>query len=94
MTIEDFGTEIPKARMQNIIIPENTTLVPESVCVAVVRDSRDMCWAEGKWETSSSGFLLGKLRGAVPKQCCEVRGQAVPEGYQSRGEEAPCALCV
>lgn len=59
ITIEDLigaGTESPKA--QNTIIPENTTLfLPESVCVAVVRDSRDVCWADRKRETSSSSGL-------------------------------------
>lgn len=84
-----------KPEVQNSIIPENTTLLPESVCVAVVRDSRDVCWADGKWETSSSSILAWE----TPKRCAETmlwsHGSCSERGLSVlQGEGSSCSLCA
>lgn len=58
ITTEDSVLELTgqKPEVKNII-PVATVLLPESICAAVVRHSRDVCWADGKRETSSSSVL-------------------------------------
>lgn len=86
---------VQKPEVQNIVIPENTTLLPESICVAVVRDSRDVCWADGKRETSSSSVLSWE----TPKRCAETmlwsHGSCSERGLSVlQGEGSSCSLCA
>lgn len=48
----------------------------------------------GNGKLPAAAFWLEKLQSAVLKQCCEVMGHAVKEGYQSCKERVPRALCV
>lgn len=45
----------------------------------------------GNGKIPAAAFLLEKLQSAVLKQCCEVMGHAVKEGYQSCKERVPLA---
>lgn len=86
---------VQKPEVQNIVIPENTTLLPESICVAVVRDSRDVCWADGKRETSSSSVPSWE----TPKRCAETmlwsHGSCSERGLSVlQGEGSSCSLCA
>lgn len=53
-----------------------------------------MCWADGNGKLPAAAVFLEKLRSAVLKQCCEVMGHAVKEGYQSGTERVPRAPCA
>lgn len=62
--------------------------------VAVSRESRAVCWADGKPQTSRGSIcFLEKLQRAELKQCCEVLGQAA-QRVISASEKAPRAPCA
>lgn len=84
----------PKTGVQNTVVTKGTTPLPGSVGVAVFRESRAVCWADGKLETSNGSIcFLEKLLRAELKQCCEVLGQAAMEGYRCCEEGSSCSLC-
>lgn len=85
----------PKTGVQNTVVTKGTTPLPGSVGVAVFRESRAVCWADGKLETSNGSIcFLEKLLRAELKQCCEVLGQAAMEGYRCCEEGSSCSLVL